>query len=120
MRLRFRAGGGAIACIARIHAGASIELADSANAFDNFFGTKSTILVIKTVPGSIGGEHIKLHQMDVLAHNIRRSAHLEIVLRINTRDEIGYLDRYEVVSFGPEKKRFRRVGAVEGRFYVGP
>src|ERR1044071_2329589 len=116
MWLRFRAGGRTVACIARIHAGASVELADSANAFDNFFGTEATILVIPTISCSVGGKHGKLHQMDVLAHYIRRCTHLEVVLRVNTRNEIGYLECDAIVSVGAEEERLRRLCAIERWF----
>ena len=120
MCLGFRTGERAIAWVTRVDTNTTIELSDSAYALDDFLWTESSILVVETVSGAVRSEHVKLHEVDVLAHRVGRCAHLEVVLNVNTWDEIRVLESDAVVCIGAEEKRLGRTCAIQSRFHVAP
>src|SRR6185369_14947206 len=58
--------------------------------------------------------------MNVLADDIGRRTHLEVILLVNTRHQIGVVERYAIVRVSAEEKRFGRLGAGLGRSNVCP
>ena len=56
----------------------------------------------------------------MLAHRVRRSPDLEVVLDINTWDQIRVMERDAIVRVGAEEKRLRRACAIECRLHVAP
>src|SRR5215203_1078704 len=58
--------------------------------------------------------------MDMLAHDVRRRAHLKVVLRVHARHKVRDVKSDAVVRVGAEEKRLRRFNAILSRLHIGP
>src|SRR4026207_1685815 len=56
----------------------------------------------------------------MLADDIGRRAHLEVILHVNTRHQIGVVERDAIVGVGAEEKWFRWFRSGRGRSNVSP
>ena len=92
--------------VSRSHRAALI----ACNHFLHFFRTESAVLVVEAVARAVGGCHVKLHQMNVLAQNIGGRADLEIVNQIVVGYQIGMPVLDDVSRITTEEKRFRSCG----------
>jgi hypothetical protein len=90
------------------------------NPLDDFFRRKGSVFVVEAVCSAVGGEHVKLHEVNVLAHRVSWSAHLKVILDVNARHQVGVLERDAIVRVGAEEEWLRRFCAVERRFHVAP
>ena len=83
-------------------------------------GAHGAVLIVEAVGGAVGGGDIELHQVDVLADDVGRRLHLEIVLLVFTGSQVGVVEIDAVVAVGPDEERLRGLGAVDRGLGVSP
>ena len=93
---------------------------DGRDALADLLRAERAIFVIEAVTGAVGRGDIELHEMDVLAQNIGRCAHLEIVHLVVIRHQVGVPVFDRVVGIRSEEEGLRRPDARHGRRHVIP
>src|SRR5688572_17294593 len=73
---------------------------DGMNALEDFAGSERAVFIVETVTRAVGRSHVKLHEVDVLAHEVGRRAHLEVVELVDVRCQVCVLERNTVVRVG--------------------
>ena len=60
-----------------------------ANPLPHFVRREGSVLIVPAIPRTVGGGHVELHEMDVLADRIGRRGDLKIVARQIARRLVG-------------------------------
>src|SRR5262245_60526036 len=81
----------------------------------HFSRGKGAVLVIETITGAVRRGHVKLHQVYMLAENVCRRAHLEVIDQVVVGYQVGMPILDDVSRVATEEKRLRRTP----RFAVG-
>src|SRR6185503_1598690 len=89
-------------------------------ALEDFARSERAVFVVETVTRAVRRGHVKLHEVDVLTHDVGRRAYLEVVEFVNVRCQVRVLERDAVVRVGTEEQWLGRTRAVQCRRNVVP
>src|SRR6266700_6086165 len=85
----------------------ALGVVDSVDAVTHLIRTERSIFIVEAIGCTIGGKNVKLHQVNVLANDVRGRANLEIIQLVVAGGQIRVPVFNAVTAIGAEKQRLR-------------
>ena len=93
---------------------------DRVDPLADLVGAEGAVLVVEAVARPVGGGHVELHEVDVLADDVGRRTDLEVVELVVGGDEVGMPELDRVAGIRTEEERLRGADAGDGLADVAP